>query len=311
MSGMLEGRVAIVTGGGRGLGREHALELASHGASVVVNDPGASVAGDPIDERPADEVVAAIGAAGGNATANYASVTDYDGAGSMVQQALDEFGRLDVVVNNAGILRDRMITSLPHDDFDAVIAVHLKGTFNVTKHASQHWRAVGKAGGTNDARIINTTSGAGLRGNVGQSAYAAAKAGIVGLTLVTALEMRRYDVTANAISPMAFTRMVATTMDRPALDAGAFDALSPANASGVVCYLASSASAWLTGQVLRIEGRTLQRMQGWTVDGVYPSRDGQKLSAEELVDAVPRLYGTMPAGLDVGSMAGDLSGGPG
>ena len=158
--------------------------------------------------------------------------------------------------------------------------------------------------------VINTTSGAGLRGNVGQAAYAAAKAGIVGLTLVTALEMRRYGVTANAISPMAFTRMVATTMERPEqAEGGAFDALDPANASGVVAYLASPASSWLTGQVLRIEGRTLQRMQGWTVDAMYASRDGSRLQADELVDAVPRLYGTMPRGLDVGGMASGLASG--
>ena len=141
MAGMLEGRVAIVTGGGRGLGRHHALELASRGAAVVVNDPGSDIRGGTTEERPADEVVAAIKAAGGDAVANYGSVTDYDDAGSIIAQATESFGRLDVVVNNAGILRDRMITSMDHEDFDAVIAVHLKGTFNVTKHASDHWRA--------------------------------------------------------------------------------------------------------------------------------------------------------------------------
>ncbi|HEX5586152.1 MAG TPA: SDR family NAD(P)-dependent oxidoreductase [Acidimicrobiia bacterium] len=310
MAGMLDGRVAIVTGGGRGIGRGHALELARQGAAVVVNDPGAGLRGEDTEERPADEVVAEITAAGGRATANYGSVSDYDGAGSMIQQAVAEFGRLDVVVNNAGILRDRMITSLSHEDFGAVIAVHLQGTFNVTKHACDHWREVGKGGGTNDARIINTTSGAGLRGNIGQSAYSAAKAGIVGLTLVTALEMRRYQVTANAISPMAFTRMVASTMERPEPEpeGGAFDGLDPANASGVVAYLASPASSWLTGQVLRIEGRTIQRMQGWSIDSEYSSRDGGRLQAGELVDALPRLYGTMPSGLDLGATAAANSG---
>jgi NAD(P)-dependent dehydrogenase (short-subunit alcohol dehydrogenase family) len=307
MAGMLEGRVAIVTGGGRGIGRNHALELARHGAAVVVNDPGADVSGGTTEERPADEVVAAIEADGGRAVANYGSVTDYDAAGAMVAQAVDAFGRLDVVVNNAGILRDRMITSMPHEDFDAVIAVHLKGTFNMTKHSSDHWRTVGKAGGTNDARIINTTSGAGLKGNVGQAAYAAAKAGIVGLTLVTALEMRRYDVTANAISPMAFTRMVAGSQEAPPpREEGAFDPLDPANPSGVVCYLASPHSSWLTGQVLRIEGRLLQRMQGWTVESQYASRDGQRLRPEELIDALPKLYGTMPMGLDLASQTASL-----
>jgi NAD(P)-dependent dehydrogenase (short-subunit alcohol dehydrogenase family) len=309
MAGMLDGRVAVVTGGGRGIGRNHALELAKHGAAVVVNDPGADVHGGTTEERPADEVVAEIEAAGGRAVANYGSVTDYDAAGEMVAQAVEAFGGLDVVVNNAGILRDRMITSLPHEDFDAVIAVHLKGTFNMTKQASDHWRTVGKAGGTNDARIINTTSGAGLKGNVGQAAYAAAKAGIVGLTLVTALEMRRYDVTANAISPMAFTRMVAGSQERPAPPAeGEFDPVDPANPSGVVAYLASRHSSWLTGQVLRIEGRVLQRMQGWTIEAQYGSRDGQRLKPEELVDALPKLYGIMPMGLDLAAQTANMTG---
>lgn len=299
--GMLDGRVAIVTGAGRGLGRAHALELAAHGAQVLVNDPGVGVRGEDTTERPADEVVAEIVAAGGDAIASYDSVAGFDDARGIVERAVATFGRLDVVVNNAGILRDRMITSMTEDDFDAVIAVHLKGTFNMTKHASDHWRSVAKAGGANVARIINTTSGAGLRGNIGQASYAAAKAGIVGLTLVTALEMRRYGVTANAISPVAATRMV-DSIGAERAPAEGFDPLDPANPSGLVCYLASDASGWLSGQVLRVEGRVLHRMEGWTSQATYASRDGARLQADELVDALPRLYGTFPAGVDASNL---------
>ncbi|MCZ7527955.1 MAG: SDR family NAD(P)-dependent oxidoreductase [Acidimicrobiia bacterium] len=304
MAVSLEGRVAVVTGGGRGIGRAHAHELARRGACVLVNDPGVGVRGEGTEERPADEVVAEIEAAGGRAVANYDTVADWDSARRIVEQAVESFGRLDAVVNNAGILRDRMITSLTEEDFDAVIAVHLKGTFNVTKHACDHWRSVAKAGGTNDGRVINTTSGAGLRGNIGQAAYAAAKAGIVGLTLVTALEMRRYDVTANAVSPIAFTRMVATAAVERTVQEG-FDRLDPANPSGVVAYLASPASKWLTGQVLRIDGNVLQRMQGWTAVGAYSSREGGRLTADELVDGVAALFGTMPVGVDVSTSMGN------
>jgi len=297
-SSLLDGRVAVVTGSGRGVGRAHALELARHGATVVVNDPGVGVHGEPTAERPAEEVVAEITAAGGRAVANFDSVADFDGARSIVAQAVDTFGRLDVVVNNAGILRDGPMTGTTEADFDAVIAVHLKGTFNVTKHASDHWLAVAKRGAANDARVINTTSGVGLFGNAGQTAYAAAKAGIVGLTLASALELRPYGVTANVISPVAFTRMLSSSgVGRPAVEG--FDPLDPANPTGVVAYLASAESAWLTGQILRIEGRTLHRMQGFTSAAVYASRNGRRLQAKELVDGMSRLFGTMPSGLDL------------
>ena len=207
--GLLDGRVAIVTGGGRGIGREHCLELARQGARVVVVDPGVGVRGEVTDEDPADQVVSEIRAMGGVAYAEKGSVADWSTCEQIVTAAADHFGRVDVVVNNAGILRDRMITSMSEDDFDAVIAVHLKGTFQMTKHACDHWRSRAKAGEGSGGRIINTTSGAGFNGNLGQASYAAAKGGIIALTLTTALEMARYDVTANAVSPVARTRMSA------------------------------------------------------------------------------------------------------
>ena len=311
---MLTGRVAIVTGGGRGIGRNHCLELARHGASVVVNDPGVGVHGEGGEpgERPADDVVAEIAAAGGTAIADYSSVTNWDECAAMVQRAATEFGRLDVLVNNAGIVRDRMITSMSEDDFDLVLAVHLKGTFSMTKHACDHWRAVAKAGGENRGRVINTTSGTGLFGNVGQSAYGAAKAAIANLTLVTALEMGRYDVTANAISPVAATRMTATAGSVPerqtgadGLDTGEWTPMDPGNSSPVVAYLASDAAAWLTGQVLRVEGNVVRRAHTWDLEpGEYVARSGARLDAAELVDGIRKLYGTMPQGLDVAKSLG-------
>ena len=308
---MLEGRVAIVTGGGRGIGRNHCVELARHGVRVLVNDPGVGVHGEDgtAGERPADDVVAEITAAGGTAVADYSSVTDWDSCAAMVQRAVNELGGLDVVVNNAGIVRDRMITSMAEDDFDAVLAVHVKGTFSMTKHACDHWRTVGKAGGTNSGRIVNTTSGAGLYGNVGQSAYGAAKAAIANLTLVTALEMGRYDVTANAISPVAATRMTATVGAAPANEdaAGAdeWHPMDPGNSSPVVAYLASKASGWLSGQVLRIEGNSVRRVRTWEVEpGAYVAASGARLDAGELVDGMRTLYGAMPQGLDAAKSLG-------
>ena len=298
--GLLTGRVAIVTGGGRGIGREHCLELAREGARVVVVDPGVGVRGESTDEDPAERVVSEIAAMGGEAYAERGSVADWSTCERIVAAAVERFGRLDAVVNNAGILRDRMITSMTEDDFDAVIAVHLKGTFQMTKHACDHWRALTKAGEGSGGRIINTTSGAGFSGNIGQASYAAAKGGIISLTLTTALEMARYEVTANAVSPVARTRMSAdlSSFGSGVPDGDDFDSLDPGVISPVVAYLASSHSGWLSGQVLRVEGNTLFRMEGWRKgEGTYRSRSGKRLEAEELVAGVKLAYGTFPSGV--------------
>ena len=205
--GLLDGKVAIVTGGGRGLGRAHCLALAARGAAVVVNDPGVGLHGESTGETPAEAVVAEITAAGGRAIADHSSVTDWPATEKLVALAAGEFGHLDIVVNNAGILRDRMLFSMAEEEFDAVIAVHLKGTFAMTRHACAYWRAEAKRGTGRGGRIINTTSGTGLFGTVGQANYGAAKAGIISLTTIAAMEMARYGVTVNAISPIALTRM--------------------------------------------------------------------------------------------------------
>ncbi len=302
--GLLDGRVAIVTGGGRGLGREHSLELAGQGASVVIVDPGVGVKGEDVGEDPADEVVAEIRAAGGDAVAERASASDFGAIEKVVASTVEQFGRLDAVVNNAGILRDRMLTSMTEDDFDAVVDVHLKGTFVLSKHACDHWRSLAKAGRPSAGRIVNTTSGAGLFGNIGQVNYSAAKAGIVGMTLTTAMEMGRYGVTCNAISPIAATRMttglaMTDAAKAAADDSGvAFDPLDPKAASPVVAYLASEESGWISGQVLRIEGDTVIVMQGFTPSATrLTAKGGGYLDAEELVTGMRVAYRAFPGGI--------------
>jgi NAD(P)-dependent dehydrogenase (short-subunit alcohol dehydrogenase family) len=294
--GLLDGRVVIVTGAGRGLGREHALELARHGATVVVNDLNVTLTG-AADESPspADEVVAEIEAMGGTAISNGASVSDWNAMEALVRDTVERFGDLHAVVNNAGFLRDRMLTSMSEDDFDAVINVHLKGTFTVTRHACGYWREQAKAGKRVTGRIVTTTSGAGLWGNVGQANYASAKAAIAMFTTITALESQRFGVTANCISPIAATRMLGSI----GIDAGAegWDRRDPANTSPVVAWLCSERSGWLTGQLLRIDGNTLMRVGGYTIDGEYTSQSGEKLTVEELDLGVAKLYGTFPQGL--------------
>ncbi|WP_405835943.1 SDR family oxidoreductase [Streptomyces platensis] len=264
-NGICTGRVAVVTGAGRGLGRAHALALAAEGAEVVVNDLGVAPDGAGASAGPAQQVADEIRAHGGRAVAHTGDITTTDGAASLVTTALDTFGRLDALVNNAGFLRDRMLVNLDEDDWDAVIRVHLKGHFLPLRHAAAHWRAETKAGRTPDARIINTGSGAGLLGSVGQGNYSAAKAGIIGLTLVAAAEMARYGVQINAIAPAARTRMTertfAATMAAPA--DGEFDAMAPENVSPLVVWLASAGSAGVTGRVFEAEAGRITVMEGW------------------------------------------------
>ena len=265
MSAICENRVVIVTGAGRGIGRAHALEFARQGARVIVNDVGAELDGSGGSDGPVGEVLASIRAAGGVAIASAEDVADWDGAGRLVGAALREWGRLDVVVNNAGILRDRMFASGSPEEWDAVMRVHLRGHFCTSRHASAHWREQSKAGKRVDARIINTSSGAGLLGSVGQSAYSAAKAGIAALTLVQAAELARYGVTANAIAPAARTRMTeavfAQTMAKP--EPGRFDAMAPENVAPLVVWLGSAESHAVTGRVFEVEGGKISLADGW------------------------------------------------
>ncbi|MEV8457513.1 SDR family oxidoreductase [Streptomyces sp. NPDC052095] len=259
------GRVAVVTGAGRGLGRAHALALAAEGARVVVNDLGVGLDGSGGATAPAQQVVEEIRAAGGEAVAHCADIATAEGAASLVATALDAYGRLDTLVNNAGFLRDRMLVNLDEDDWDAVTRVHLRGHFLPLKHAAAHWRSEAKAGRVPEARVVNTSSGAGLLGSVGQVCYSAAKAGIVALTLVAAAELGRYGVQVNAIAPAARTRMTeetfAGTMAAPA--PGAFDAMAPENVSPLVVWLGSAASAGVSGRVFEAEAGRITVMEGW------------------------------------------------
>ncbi|MCG7610787.1 MULTISPECIES: SDR family oxidoreductase [Mycobacterium] len=266
--GALEGRVAVITGAGRGIGREHALLFASEGASVVVNDLGGSNAGEGTDAGPAHDVVAEIQAGGGKAVVNTANVATWDGAKSLVQQAIDEFGRLDVVVNNAGILRDGFIPTMSESDWDAVIAVHLKGHFSVLRHAAEYWKAQSKAGDQPNAAVINTASGSGTTiPNAGQANYGSAKAAIAALTLVAADELERYGVRVNAIAPIARTRLTLATPGMGALmaepeDEGEVDLFSPANISPLVAYLATEKCP-ITGRVYAVQGGAISQLAGW------------------------------------------------
>jgi NAD(P)-dependent dehydrogenase (short-subunit alcohol dehydrogenase family) len=263
MSRLCEGRVVLVTGAGRGIGREHALSLAEHGAKVVVNDLGGDVSGrGDEDLSPAQGVVDEIVAAGGEAVVNGGNVADFDDAQAMVDQAVEAFGRLDAVVNNAGILRDRMLVNMDAAEWDAVIAVHLRGTFGPMRHAAAYWREQAKAGEAVDARIINTSSPSGLYGNVGQTNYGAAKAGIAAMTIIAAEELHRYGVTVNAIAPGAITRM---TEDLPMMQVSgeAAEKLHPRWIAPIVTWLASAESRWVTGRVFDVSGMGLSISEGW------------------------------------------------
>lgn len=264
MTGICEGRVVIVTGAGRGLGRAHALEFARHGARVVVNDLGVGNHGESGDDRPANEVATAIRDMGGEAIANGADVADWAQAKSLVRQTVETFGGLDVVVNNAGFVRDRMFVSCEEEEWDAVIRVHLKGHFCVARHAAAYWRGRVKEGEEVDARIVNTSSGAGVLGSMGQSSYSAAKAGIATLTLVQAAELARYGVTANAICPIARTRMTEGAFgDAMNAPEHGFDANDPANVSPFVVWLGSAESRGVSGRVWEVVGGALTLFDGY------------------------------------------------
>ncbi|MCB0931904.1 MAG: SDR family oxidoreductase [Mycobacterium sp.] len=263
--GLLDGRVAIVTGAGGGIGKAHALAFGAEGARVVVNDIGVGLDGSPAGGgSAAQSVVDEITSAGGEAVVSGANVADWNQAAGLIQTAIDSFGGLDVLVNNAGIVRDRMIANTSEAEFDAVVAVHLKGHFATTRHAGAYWRGLVKAGKEVHARIINTSSGAGLQGSVGQGNYSAAKAGIAALTLVAAAEMGRYGVTVNAIAPSARTRMTETVFaEMMAKPESGFDTMAPENISPLVVWLGSVESADVTGRVFEVEGGVVRVAEGW------------------------------------------------
>jgi NAD(P)-dependent dehydrogenase (short-subunit alcohol dehydrogenase family) len=275
--GICDGKVAIVTGAGNGVGRGEAIELADQGAKVVVNDLGGDVTGQGADKRAADAVVDVIEGRGGEAVANYDDVSDFSGAKNIVDTALDAFGRLDVLVNNAGILRDKMLFTMAEEDFDSVIRVHLKGTWNTMHHASVHWRELSKAGDQPSASIVNTVSSAGLQGQASQSNYGAAKAGIAAMTIIASLELARYGVRANCIGPGGFTRMVGQAMQdievKNPEDYTEFDAMNPGNSAPAVAWLASDDSKPTSGQVLRMVGNSLCVYQPWQMGEQFFATD--------------------------------------
>jgi NAD(P)-dependent dehydrogenase (short-subunit alcohol dehydrogenase family) len=295
--GVVEGRVVIVTGAGNGIGREHALLFAREGAKVVVNDPGRARDGSGQDAGAAAAVVAEIVAAGGSAVASVDDISQWSGAENVVRTAVESFGGLDVLVNNAGILRDRMLVNMSEDEWDDVLRVHLKGTFAMMRLASAYWRDRSKAGDQPDARVINTTSASGLFGNVGQANYGAAKAAITGLTLTGALELGRYGITVNAIAPTALTRMTDGIGILKADDDAARAALAPEHISPLVVWLGSTESAGITGRVFGIKGNRLAVGDGWTW-GPMIDRD-ERWEPTELGDVVAGLLAEAPPNADM------------
>ena len=286
--GICDNRTVIVTGAARGLGRAYALAFAAEGASVVVNDIGASLGGEGRDTSAADAVVEEIRAVGGKALPNFEDITDWDAAKRIVEAAVGEFGDLHVVVNNAGIVRDRMFVSATPEEWDATMHVHLRGHFCVSRHAVDHWRAKQKRGENPDARIINTTSGAGLQGSIAQAAYSTAKGGIAALTLVQAAELGRYGITANALAPSARTRMTEQAFaDKMATAGQAFDTMDPANVAPTVVWLGSPLSAHVTGCVFELEGGKIMLEDGWR-EGPFVDA-GQRWEPADVGPAVDRL----------------------
>jgi NAD(P)-dependent dehydrogenase (short-subunit alcohol dehydrogenase family) len=302
MGNRLAGKAAVVTGAGRGIGRAIAELLAAEGAAVVVNDLGVEVDGRGESTRVADEVVAAIKQRGGRAVANHDSVSDFRAAEGIIDQAVREFGAIDVVVNNAGILRDRMLVNMSEDEWDAVIAVHLKGHFAVTHHAAAYWRGRAKAGEQLRARVINTSSPSGVFGNVGQVNYGAAKAGIAGFTIIAAQELARYGVTVNCLAPNARTRMTEETFELEPPPEG-FDPLDPANISPVVVALCSDEAQHITGQVFHIWGGAVNALQGWSAGELFES--DVRWDADELLAALRERYpdGAAAPGMVAGMQA--------
>ncbi|MDT0575359.1 SDR family oxidoreductase [Croceicoccus sp. F390] len=296
--GICEGRVVIVTGAGNGLGKAYALGLAAEGAKVVVNDLGVGTHGEEGETRGAAQmVVDEIKANGGEAIPNTADVADWEQTGQLVKDAIEAFGTLDAVVNNAGFVRDRMFVSCTPEEWDAVTRVHLRGHFCTSRHAADYWRGEQKAGRPVDARIINTTSGAGLQGSIGQSAYAAAKAGIANLTLMQAAELARYGITANALAPNARTRMTMTAFadTMTAQQDAPFDPYAPENTAPLIAWLVSKQSADVTGQVFEPFGSTIRIAEGWT-DGPASEEKNRPLKAAEVGDIVHDLVaGRSPA----------------
>ena len=286
--GICENRTVIITGAARGLGRAYALAFAAEGANVVVNDIGTSLGGEGRDTSAADGVVAEITAAGGKAIANYEDITDWDAARRIVDAAVAEFGDLHVVVNNAGIVRDRMFVSATPEEWDATMHVHLRGHFCLSRHAVDYWRAKQKAGTNPDGRIINTSSGAGLQGSIAQAAYSTAKGGIAALTLVQAAELGRYGITANALAPSARTRMTEQAFaEKMATEGQSFDTMDPANIAPTVVWLGSAQSAHVTGCVFELEGGKIMLEDGWREGPVVDK--GARWNPAELGPVVDRL----------------------
>ena len=293
----LEGKVAIVTGAGRGIGREHALALARGGAHVVVNDLGGSLAGEGTDATPAQTVVNEIVAAGGQAVASYDDVSNFGAAEEMIERAVERYGRLDILVNNAGILRDRMLVNMTEDEWDSVIAVHLKGHFAPLRHAASYWRSQAKEGQELRARVINTSSPSGVFGNVGQANYGAAKAGIAALTMIAAQELVRYGVTVNCIAPNARTRMTEVTFGEiPVPDEG-FDPMDPANMTPVVVALCADEAQPITGQCFFVYGGAINVLRPWDAGELF-AKD-ERWDADELLEQLLERFpdGAAPAGM--------------
>jgi len=285
MGSLVEGRVAVVTGAGRGIGREHALMLAEEGAKVVVNDLGGSTDGSGTDASPAEQVVEEIKAMGGEAVVNGGNVADFAEAKAMIDQAIETFGTIDILINNAGILRDRMVFSMSESDWDGVINVHLKGTYAPSHHAANYWRERAKAGEDNDARIINTSSPSGIYGNIGQANYGAAKAGIAAFTVITAMELAKYGVTVNALAPAAYTRMTADLPGFSQMDEEAQEKLGPRWIANVATWLASPEASGVTGRIFDVAGQRVGIAEGWVL-GPHGQQGEDPASVGDVVNQI-------------------------